>query len=300
MPVTGPDPAPVAPISRHTSSVARLLRAASLVLALLFVLRVLLSLGPLRSGPLEVLLRFCEAMVGQAPFAVLVVCLIGLSLLIDEEGRTSRRLARGLRAAALPLAFVYLLLIPLYGTAYWWQSRSQAATLSQGLQASLKQLQNTRRIVQRASSSEQLTQVWASLPPGSPPLTRFGSTPNQQRAALERSLDRVNRILLARLAGVETRLLVVVVRDIGVYALACLGLALLFHRSSQLELPTWHGWGMAAGQPTRQRRSRRGNSDHDPATLDEELKQMSHNSSGIGQTDQRNRNVGEPGGDPSG
>lgn len=264
MPVTGPDPAPVAPISRHTSSVARLLRAASLVLALLFVLRVLLSLGPLRSGPLEVLLRFCEAMVGQAPFAVLVVCLIGLSLLIDEECRPSRRLARALHAAALPLAFTYLLLIPLYGTAQWWRSRAEASSQRQGLQSSLQQLRSTRLAMQGASSSAQLKQIWASLPAGSPPLSRFGSDVRQQRRAMLGFLNQVSDILMARLEGVDRSLGLAVVRSTGLYALACLGLAALFHRCSRLDPPRQQRWQLPGGKATaREKKRRAGPLDHE-------------------------------------
>lgn len=260
-----PDPVRFVPVSRLYGSVASLLRGAALVLALLFVLRVLLTLAPLRSGPLAVLLRLCEAMVTQAPFAVLVVCLIGLSLLIDEECRSSRRLARALRAAALPMAFAYLLLIPLYGTAQWWRSRAEATALRQGLQSSLQQLRSTRRNVERAASSEQLARIWARLPAGSPPLTRFGSNPRQQRSALVRFLDQVSGILLARLDGVEKRLMFVVLRNTSLYALACLGLAALFYRSSSLDLPSRSRWRTGAGLLP----SRRGR--RHSATLDHEL-----------------------------
>jgi len=239
--------------------VARLLRGAALVLALLFLLRVLLTLPPLRFGAVPVLLRLCEAMVTQAPFAVLMVCLIGLSLLIDEECRTSRRLARLLRAAALPVALAYLLLIPLYGTAQWWRSRAEATALRQGLQSSLQQLRSTRSRVQQASSSEQLIQIWAGLPAGSPPLTRFGSTPGQQRRALVRFLDQISTILLARLDGVEQRLVVAVMRN-TVYAMACLGLAALFYQSSRLELPGERRWWPGSKGPARRRWLERGGS----------------------------------------
>lgn len=259
-----PDTPQNLPHRRLVGSVARLLRAASLVLALLFLLRVLLSLGPLSSGLQAVLLSFCEALVGQAPFVVLAVCLVGLSLLIDEECRSSRRLARGLRAAGLPVAVGYLLLIPLYGTAQWWRTRAEAATLRQGLQSSLTQLRSSRQDVLGASSSAQLERILAALPAGSPPLSRFGDTPQQQRNAVVRFLDQVNGILTARLEGVEQRLLVGALRNTGLYAMACLGLAALFYRSSQLDLPSRRGWRLAAGgPPARRGEGRRGPLDHE-------------------------------------
>lgn len=248
-----PDPTRFMPVNPLDGSVARLLRGAALVLALLFLLRVLLTLPPLRSGLLAWLLRLCEAMVTQAPFAVLVVCLIGLSLLIDEEGRSTRRLAGVLRAAAVPVALTYLLLIPLYGTAQWWRSRAEATALRQGLQSSLQQLRSTRTQVQQASSSEQLVQIWAGLPAGSPPLTRFGSTPGQQRTGLVRFLDQVSNVVRARLNGIEQRLLMAVMRNTVVYSLACLGLAALFYQSSRLELPSRRGLHLAAAEPPRRR-----------------------------------------------
>jgi hypothetical protein len=234
-----PDPADFLAVSRLNDSVARLLRRAALVLALLFLLRVLLPLGPLRSGPLPVLLRFCDGLVSQAPLAVMAACLIGLSLLLDAECRSSQRLARGLRAAALPVAFGYLLLIPLYGSAQWWRSRAEATALRQGLQASLERLQSTRRSVQQTSSTEQLARIWTTLPTGSPPLARFGSNTHQQRTGVVRFLDQLSGILQARLAGLDRKLLFAVVHNTGLFGLACLGLAALFYRSSQLDLPGW-------------------------------------------------------------
>lgn len=273
--MTGPDPAPVAPVSRHASSVARLLRAAALVLVLLFLLRVILSVGPLRSGPPTVLLRFCEAMVGQAPLAVLVVCLIGLTLLFDGQCRSSRRLARALRGAALPLAFTYLLLIPLYGSAQWWRSRAEATSQRQGLQSSLQQLRSTRQAVQGASSSAELKQIWASLPAGSPPLSRFGSDVRQQRRAILGFLNQVSDILMARLEGVDRSLGLAVVRSTGLYALACLGLAALFHRCSRLDPPTRRRFRLAAGGPP----ARHGDGRRGP--LDQELQRLLQDSGAL-------------------
>jgi hypothetical protein len=216
--------------------VARLLRAASVVLALLFILRVLLSLGPLRSGPVAVALRFCDALVGEAPVVVVVVCLIGLSLLIDEENHTSRRLARGLHAAAIPVAIGYLLLIPLYGAAQWWHTGAEASAMRQGLQSSLQDLRTARQAVLRASSSRDLEAILATLPAGSPPLSRFGPDLPQRRGALVRFFDQVNGILTQRLEGIEKQRLTTFLRDAGLFSLACLGLAALFYRSSQLDL----------------------------------------------------------------
>lgn len=265
-----PSPEPqFVPVSRLYGSVSQLLRTASLVLGLLFVLRVLLSLFPLQTGALAVTLRFCNALVSQAPVAVLIVCLIGLSLLIDEEERSSRRLAHSLRSAALPVALCYLLLIPLYGTAQWWRFRSETTALRQGLQTSLQQLRSARHNVQRASSAEELRQIWERLPEGSPPLSRFGTTAGQQRSALMRFLDQVSGIVRARLAGAEQRLMVQLLRDTTLYALACLGLATLFFRSSQLGLPYRPRWSPALllRKPPRRRRGRRGPLDDELETL---------------------------------
>lgn len=266
--MTHPDPTRFGPSSQLNDSVARVLRAASLVLALLFVMRVLLGLGSLSSGPMAVLLRLSESMVSQAPIAILVVCLIGVSVLVDAECRSTRRLALSLRSAALPMAFAYLLMIPLYGSAQWWRSRIEARALQESVQTSLLQLRATRTNVQQASSAEQLNQLWASLPAGAPPLTRFGSTPRQQRTALLRFLDRVSRLLQARLEGVEKQLLIAVVRNTLLYSLACLGLAALFYRSSQLSLPSRRGEPMAAGRSPSGRGRRRG------GPLDHELELM--------------------------
>lgn len=257
--MNSPNPSRDVPRSTRHESVARLLRGAAVVLALLFLLRLLLTLTNLRSGPLAVLLSLCEAMVTQAPLAVLVVCLSGLSLLIDEECRSSRRLARMLQAAALPMAFAYLLLIPLYGTAQWWRSRGEAINQRQGLQSSLQQLRSTRQAVQGASSSAQLKQVWASLPAGSPPLTRFGTDVQQQRRAVLGFLNQVSDILLARLASIDSSLNLALARSTSLYALACLGMAALFHRCSQLDPPKprprpWRRPGWEADARQKQRR----------------------------------------------
>jgi hypothetical protein len=225
-----------APISALSGAVARLLRAASLVLALLFVLRVLLSLGPLRSGPVAVALRFCDALVAQSPFAVMVVCLLGVALLIDEDCPSNRRLTRAVHAAAIPVAVGYLLLIPLYGTAHWWQAQAEAVALRQGLQASLDQIQTARQALLRASSSRDLETVLVTLPAGSPPLSRFGPDLPRQRSALLRFFDQVNGILAMRLQGLQRQLLTTLLRDTALFAFACLGLAALFHRLSQLNL----------------------------------------------------------------
>ena len=257
------------PVSRLYGSVSQLLRTASWVLGLLFVLRVLLSLAPLRAGTVAVMLRFCNVLVSQAPIAVLIVCLIALSLLIDEEGRSSRRLAHGLRSAALPVALCYLLLIPLYGTAQWWRFRSEVTALRQGLQTSLQQLGNTRRNVARASSAEELRQIWQRLPAGSPPLSRFGTTAAQQRSALLGFLDQVSGMVRMRREGVERQLMVQVLRDTTLHALACLGLAALFFRSSQLGLPHRLPWS-PGWLPRKSTRRRRGG--HGP--LDAELESL--------------------------
>lgn len=251
--MTHPTESEFVPVSPLYGSVAQLLRFSAVVLALLFILRVLLSLAPLRTGLPAVTLRFCAALISQGPIAVLVVCLIALSLLIDEKCRASRRLARGLRAAALPLALAYLLLIPVYGTAQWWRTRSEAVALRQSLQSSLQQLRNTRQDVELAASTEQLQRIWATLPAGTPPLTRFGNTAGQQRATVIRFLDRVNGILLARQAGIDGRLIVVLVRDTGLFSLACLALAALFHRSSRLGLPARQRWIPGAGRTNSRR-----------------------------------------------
>lgn len=265
-----PDPALYVPVSRLYGSVARLLRGAALVLALLFVLRVLLALAPLRSGPLPLVLSVCDALVGQAPFAVLVVCLLGLSVLIDEHCRSNRRLAHSLRSAAIPVAIGYLLLIPLYGSAQWWRARSEATTLRRGLESSLQQLQSTRQGVVRASSSADLQRIWTALPAGSPPLSRFGPDLPRQRRALLRFLDQVNAILRERLLGVERRLLLGVVRNTGLYALACLALAALFYRSSQLDLPALRR-RRRLGQPMDPAPSQPARDEHLDHELDDEL-----------------------------
>lgn len=244
---------------------ARLLHGAAVVLALLFVLRVLFSLAPLRSGAPLLLLRFCEGMVSAAPLATLAVCLIGLSLLIDDASRGHRRLARGLRGAALPMVWAYLLSIPLYGAAQWWRARAEASALRQGLQFSLQQLGRTRRSVQQASCSEQLQRIWSDLPAGSPPLTRFGATASQQRTALVYWFDQASGSQRTRLNGVEPRLMTVVVRNTGIHALACLGLAALFYRSSQLVLPSRQRWRLAFSAAT----DRQGN--EQPAPREAEL-----------------------------
>lgn len=270
--MTHPDPTRFVPNSQLYDSVARMLRAASVVLALLFVMRVLLSLAPLRSGPMMVLLRLCESMVSQAPIAILVVCLIGMSVLVDVECSSTRRLALSLRSAALPMALAYLLMIPLYGSAQWWRSRIEAKALQESLQSSLQQLRATRTNVRQASSAEQLKQIWSALPAGSPPLTRFGSTPPQQRTSVLRFLDQVNGILQVRLEGVEKQLLLAVVRNTLLYGLACLGLAALFYRSSQLDLPARRGLPLAANQPPSRRGRRR------VGPLDDEVELMVQNS----------------------
>jgi len=266
-----PDAAQFVPVSRLYGSVARLLRAASLVLALLFLLRVLLSLGALSGGPLALALRFCDALVGQAPVAVMAVCLLGLSLLIDEQSASSRRLARSLRTAALPVAIGYLLLIPVYGSAQWWRSRLESTSLRQGMQSSLEQLRSARQEVLGAGSSRDLERIWQALPAGSPPLARFGADLPQRRRTLIDFLDQVQRILTLRLQGIEQRLLLRVARDTALFSLACLGLAALFYRSSQLDLP-YRRRRLAAGVPgCRPRSGRRG-------ALDLELEQLFHES----------------------
>ena len=235
--MSGPDPRRFVPVSQLYGSVARLLRGAAAVLALLFVVRVLFSLWNAGGGPPNPVLRFCDALVSQAPFAVMVVCLLALALLVDEQCRGGRQLARLLRGAAVPVAIGYLLLIPLYSSAQWWRSQAEARSARSGLQVTLRQLQGARQQVLQAASSDDLERILARLPAGSPPLERFGTDLPRQRRALLDFLDQVRRILLGRLQSLERDLNLILLRDAGMFSLACLGLAALFYRSSQLALP---------------------------------------------------------------
>lgn len=218
-------------------AIASMLRAASCVLALLFLLRLLLALGPLSSGPVLVTLRLCDALVGQALFAVLAICLLALSLLIDEESPRGRRLAHHVSSLALPVAIGYLLLIPLYGSALLARSSSEARSLEQSLQTTLVRLQQARGRVLQASSSADLTRILTSLPMGAPPLTRFGADLDSQRSTLLDFFNQARRLLTTRLQGMHQQLGIRVVRDTGLYALACLALAMLFQRSARIVVP---------------------------------------------------------------
>lgn len=242
------------PVSFLYGSVARLLRAAAAVLALLFLLRVLLALGPAAGGPLEASLRLSDALVSQAPIAVLAACLAGLALLIDEDSLSSRRLQRTLQSLAIPVAIGYLLLIPLYGVARWNRSRVEADNLRTGLRSSLVQLRGARQQVLRASSNADLERILERLPEGSPPLARFGADLPRRRSTMVGFLDQVQRILTMRLQGMEQRMLASFLRETTLFSLACLGMAALFYRSSQLDFGMRRPWRI---RPNKLRRPRR-------------------------------------------
>ena len=219
-------------------SVERLLRSSCMLLSLLFVMRVLASLPPLRAGAASVALRLCDALVAQAPVAVLVVCLLGLLLLHAPEASANRRLARRLRNAALPVAIGYLLLIPLFGTSRWWHSGLEATARREGLLVSQQQLQQARHQVLLARSDAELQATLRALPAGLPPLARLGPDLPRRRAALLGVLKQVHDMLSLRLQSLEQQRQLRDGRDAVLFALACLGLAGLFYRSSQLDLPS--------------------------------------------------------------
>jgi len=247
------------------AAVARLLRVTALVLALLFLLQVLRSLAPWAAGPLALALSFTAAMINAAPLAVLVPCLVALAELIDAPLRLGHRFGRLARSLALPVALGYLLLIPLHAGALWSRSHAEARALDQGLRGSLERLDQARGRVLRAASSAELEPVLAALPSGSPPLARFGADLPSRRSALLDFLDQVRRILASRRQGLQQLLLLRFLRDLLLFALACLGLAVLFQRSSHLSLPLRRR-GQGA-DPPRPPRSARAQLDHDLGVL---------------------------------
>jgi hypothetical protein len=267
-------PASPAQARPTAAAVARLLRAASLVLALLFLLQVLRSLAPWAAGPLALALSFTAAMISAAPLAVLVPCLVALAELIDEPSRLGRRFGRLARSLALPVALGYLLLIPLHASALWSRSHAEARALDQGLRGSLERLDRVRGRVLRAASSAELEPVLAALPSGSPPLARFGADLPSRRSALLDFLDQVRRILASRRQGLQQQLLLRFLRDLALFALACLGLAVLFLRSSCLSLPLRRRGQRA--DPPRQPRSARAQLDHDLGVLLAQCPSASH------------------------
>lgn len=260
---------PVSPAAAGptAAAVARLLCATSLVLALLFLLQVLRSLAPWAAGPVALALSFTAAMISAAPLAVLVPCLVALAELIDQPSRLGRRFSRLARSLALPVALGYLLLIPLHASALWSRSHAEVRALDQGLRGSLERLDRVRSRVQRAASSAELEPVLAALPSGSPPLSRFGADLPSRRSALLDFLDQVRRILASRRQGLQQQLLLRFLRDLALFALACLGLAVLFQRSSCLSLPLRPRGQRADPPPPRQPRRARAQLDHDLGVL---------------------------------
>lgn len=248
------------------AALGRLLRAASLLLALLFVLQVLVSLPPLASGPLPLALSLGNALITLAPIPVLATCLVALAECIDERSRLGRRLARFTRLLALPVAIGYLLLIPLYGSALWSRSHAEARALEQNLKGSLVRLEQARSRVLQASSASELNRILEALPIDSPPLSRFGADLPSRRIALVDFFDQVRRILTQRRQGVQQQLLGRFVRDLGLFSLACLGLAVLFQRCSCISLPLRRA-GSRRAQPAPHPRSARAQLDHDMGML---------------------------------
>jgi hypothetical protein len=219
------------------AAVSRLLQGVSLLLALLFLQQVLLSLAPLHSGPLALALSFGDALITQAPMALLVPCLLALAESIDERSRLGRRLARLSRLLAVPVAIGYLLLIPLYGSALWSRSHAEARTQERNLQGSLERLEQARSRYLQAGSSPQRDGIRDVLPAGSPPLPCFGSDLPSRHSALVDCFDQVHRILALRRQGVQLLLLERFVAEWGLFSSACLGLALLFRCCCCIRLP---------------------------------------------------------------
>ena len=120
-----------------------------------------------------------------------------------------------------------------------------------------------------------LKQIWASLPAGSPPLSRFGSDVRQQRRAILGFLNQVSDTLMVRLESVDRSLGLAVVRSTGLYALACLGLAALFHRCSRLDPPARRRFRLATGGPP----ARHGDGRRSP--LDQELQRLLQDSGAL-------------------
>jgi hypothetical protein len=219
------------------AAVSRLLQGVSLLLALLFLQQVPLSLAPLRSGPLALALSFGDALIAQAPMALLVPCLLALAESIDERSRLGRRLARLSRLLAVPVAIGYLLLIPLYGSALWSRCHAETRTQERNLQGSLERLEQARSRFLQASSSAERDGLQDVFPAGSPPLPCFGSDLPSRHSALVDCFDQVHHILTLRRQGVQQLRLKRFVAEWGLFSSACLALALLFRCCSCISLP---------------------------------------------------------------
>lgn len=206
------------------------------LLILLFVWRVRASLDHLDpAAPALVWLRLCEALVSQAPLALLALALLALAS--DHAPRCCRRFPRWLRSLALSVAIGYLLLIPLYATALWSRSQAESEALQQDLRHSITRLQQSRSAVVSACSPRELDRILAALPAGSLPLLRNGSNLDQRRTTALAVFDQTHRRLDRRLQGIGRRLVLRHLGAVSFFSLACLALAALFQRCSQLALP---------------------------------------------------------------
>ena len=224
---------------RAPAVLLRLGSGLAVLLILLFLWRVRVSLGPLDpAAPILVWLRLCEALVSQAPLALLALALLALASDHAPRSRCWRRSSQPVRTLAISVAIGYVLLIPLYAMALWSRSQVESEALQHELRRSMARLEQARSAVVSACSSRELERILATLPAGSPALSKDRSDLHQRCTAALAVFDQTHHRLDRRLQGIGRRLLLRNLGAVGFFSLACLALATLFQRCSQLALPS--------------------------------------------------------------
>jgi hypothetical protein len=193
------------PQVRHLASV---LRWASLALALALVGSLLTQLLPPVPNSSAWQLQFADSLIAQAPLLVLALCLVQLAAWLDGGSPASTRLVRFSRRLALPLALLYLLLIPLQGIVGLTAWRSDVAAGVEQVGRLRQGISRLRIDAGQVSSASQLEDLLRRLPRGGPPPASLGSDLATQKRQLLIGLDQASRQLDAaasqrRLQGLQ-------------------------------------------------------------------------------------------------
>ncbi len=215
--------------------IARLLRRGSVALLALFVGSTLVGLGPFLPDPAQALLRFCERLVAHGALPVLALCLLALSLLLDEGSAPAPRLLSWVRRRAPLLVLLWLLLVPLQLGAAWWHWQDLGRRERAQLNLALGAVEEVRRQVALAPSLPVLERLHAQLPEGAPPLAGFGPGLAERRSGLLEALDPVPARLRRQSRSERWQQALGLGRRVAGTSLSALGLACLFHAAGRAE-----------------------------------------------------------------
>jgi len=175
---TAPTPTPA------DIALQRLLPGSVVLLLVLFGVGVINTSIPLELGSPQWRLRFCDAVVSQAPLVLMGLCLAVLAQHWLAPSATLGRILRWTRRAALPLALGFALLIPLQGAASLELLQTGSRTSNAMVRQSDQRLAALTRAINQTGSSAELQTLVERLPAGLPPLQQLGADLSGQQQQL--------------------------------------------------------------------------------------------------------------------